>query len=238
VLLITVAVALAIDLGSKYWAFNTLGPTPVEIDKSVVQAKMDAGVPLNHIEPIDQLSLVGAPPEVWRPILPRHDPTVIVPYGLEFKLILNAGAVFGSGHGKRWLFVAFTGVAVLFCLYLFAHWTKRGEWLTHTAIALVLAGGLGNLYDRLVYACVRDFLHPLPNVRWPFGWEVFGNREVWPYVSNVADAFLLVGIGVIMIKLWRTPHPEPRRTPGELSSDAAHRDNDEGSAAGSAPPNA
>jgi len=204
-LTIVVLTALAIDLGTKYWAFETLGERPVEIDPVVVQTKIDAGVPLNHLQRIDQLMLRGDPPAVYEPILPPHEPSVVIPYVLEFKLVLNAGAVFGSGHGKRWLFVGFTFVAFGFCLYLFAAWTRKDEWLTHTALGLIVAGGLGNLYDRIVYACVRDFLHPLPNVTYPFGWSPFGSREVWPYVSNVADAFLLLGVGVIVIRMWKAP---------------------------------
>ena len=72
-------------------------------------------------------------------------------------------------------------------------------------IGLLISGGLGNLYDRIVFACVRDFLHPLPGVYLPFGWQMpfSGGRELWPYVSNIADLWLLVGIGMLMWYLWR-----------------------------------
>ena len=136
---------------------------------------------------------------------------VIVPKVMEFKLILNAGAVFGSGQGKRWFFIGFTVVALGFALLLFAKWCDRREYIAHTAIGMVIAGGLGNLYDRVMYACVRDFLHPLPDVQWPFGWKIFGREEIWPYVSNVADAFLLIGIAVLMIKLLKDDGGAPEK---------------------------
>jgi len=203
-LLVSIVLGVGVDLGSKSWAFSSLADAPVRVERSDALAKIRAGVPLNHVEPIGALREAGAPRAVWEPILPRHEPTVVVPSVLEFKLVLNAGAVFGSGQGKRWLFVGFTFVALGFCGYLFAVWSGPRDRLAHASIGLVVAGGVGNLYDRLVFGCVRDFLHPLAGVEWPFGWRVFGGREVWPYVSNVADALLLIGIGVLLVKLWRT----------------------------------
>lgn len=190
VLLMTILIALGADLGSKYLAFAHIADTPVQLDRERVLERMAGGVDLNDPRPPDRL-------------VPLHDPVVVVPSVLEFKLILNAGAVFGSGQGKRWFFIGFTVVALGFALLLFAKWCDRREYVAHTAIGLVIAGGLGNLYDRIMYACVRDFLHPLPDVEWPFGWKIFGRTEIWPYVSNVADAFLLIGIAVLMIKLLK-----------------------------------
>ena len=190
VLALTVALALVADLGSKYWAFAAIADAPVTLDRDLVIERMANGIDLN--DPCPPVQLV-----------PPHEPVVIVPHVLEFKLILNAGAVFGSGQGKRWFFIGFTVVALAFALLLFAKWCREREYATQIAIGLVIAGGLGNLYDRVMYACVRDFLHPLPGVNWPFGWELLGRTEVWPYVSNVADAFLLIGIAVLMIKLLR-----------------------------------
>ena len=129
---------------------------------------------------------------------------------LDFQLVLNAGAVFGAGQGKRWFFVLFTLGALGFAAVLFARWTHRRDRVAHAAIGMIIAGGLGNLYDRVVFACVRDFLHPLPGWRLPFGlsWPS-GDRALWPYVSNIADAILLVGIGVLMVRMLRPRAPGP-----------------------------
>jgi lipoprotein signal peptidase len=68
------------------------------------------------------------------------------------------------------------------------------------------------LYDRLVYACVRDFIHPLPGVMYPFAWPAsFAGKEVWPYVSNVADALLIVGVVMLAWRALKTPPPATRR---------------------------
>lgn len=183
--------ALAADLWTKYWAFDRLAPVPVRIDRADVIELTRADRPLGQL-------------------IPPHEPTVVVPNLLEFTLVLNRGAVFGLGAGGRWFFVAFTLIAVVFGLWVFARWTRERDWWAHASIALVLAGGVGNLYDRVLYACVRDFLHPLPGVVYPFGISTpWSGREIWPYVSNVADAFLLVGIAVLLIYLMREPQDEP-----------------------------
>ncbi len=185
-------VALALDLGSKHLAFQRVAGAPVPIDRREV---------------IEATSLDT--------LIPVHDPVVVVPSLLEFTLVLNPGAVFGIGAGQRWFFVAFTVGALAFALLIFARWTTARERGAHLALALLIAGGLGNLYDRMLYACVRDFIHPLPGVQLPFGirWPS-GSPEVWPYVSNVADLFLLIGIGALLVYSWRRPpeHQEESAT--------------------------
>lgn len=188
VLLATVAIALFVDLLTKYLAFARLAGQPVRFTREEVLA-----LPTSQIN-----SLV-----------PAHSPTVVVPHLLELKLVLNPGAVFGLGAGGRWFFAAFTLLAITFALWMFARWTSPRQTITHISIGLIIAGGLGNLYDRLVYACVRDFLHPLYSLHFP------GGRPVWPYVSNIADAFLIVGIAFLMLHLWRSgeePAAEANKT--------------------------
>jgi signal peptidase II len=177
---------LAADLISKQVAFDRIASSPFVVSRAEV---LDA-------------------PDLRR-LIPDHEPVVVVPGLLELTLVLNPGAVFGIGAGKRWLFVAFTAVALVMGLMMFLRWTRAGDWLAHSSLGLLLAGGLGNLYDRLSFACVRDFIHPLPGVH-------LGGWEVWPYVSNVADALLIVGIIGLMWHLWRA---DPRRATQRPASD-------------------
>lgn len=186
VLLAVVIVGLATDLGSKAVAFRNIADGPVQISRERVLEERAAGRNLNRL-------------------IPHHNPVTVIPNVLEFSLVLNPGAVFGMGAGMRWFFVIFTVGALSLALWMFANWTRPRDRAAHIAIGLLIAGGLGNLYDRIVYACVRDFIHPLPNVRWPFG----SRREIWPYVSNAADLFLLIGIGILMWFLWRTGPKSP-----------------------------
>ncbi len=154
---------------------------------------------------VDRDRVLATPPARINDLVPKHQPRVVVPHVLELQLVLNPGAVFGVGPGRRWFFIVFTAGAVLFAVWVFGAWTDARDRAAHLAIGMIVAGGVGNLYDRLRFGCVRDFLHPLPGVHLPFGlrWPN-GSREVWPWVSNVADALLLVGIALLLAHLWRS----------------------------------
>lgn len=179
-LVLVMAIGLVLDLWTKAWAFATIYAYPIEINRDYV--------------------LQGRQGE----IIPRDAHRVVIDGWLEFKLVLNVGAVFGAGEGKRWLFIGVTIFAVAFGIFLFGYWTRAKDWLAHVAIGLLLAGGLGNLYDRIVFGCVRDFIHPFPAAQLPFGWHSrSGDTALWPYVSNVADKFLIIGIAILLIHAWR-----------------------------------
>lgn len=185
--ILTALIGLAIDLVSKYLAFAYVAGSPVRFTRDQVVAARD----------LDTL-------------IPDHAPVNIIPGLLDFTLVLNPGAVFGIGAGKRWFFVVFTLLALGLATVMFGSWTHARDRLSHVSIGLLVAGGIGNLYDRLIYACVRDFIHPLPDSTLPFGltWPN-GSTAVWPYVSNIADLFLLVGIGVLLVMSLFGPKPQP-----------------------------
>jgi signal peptidase II len=195
-MLCVAAAALAADLASKALAFRLIAGRPVVVQRERV------------LEVWERTGNLSA-------LIPVHEPVHVLPRLLDLSLVLNPGAVFGMGAGKRWFFVAFTVGAMALAFWMFASWTRARDTVAHVAIGLLIAGGLGNLYDRIVYACVRDFLHPLPGVMLPGT-----NRELWPYVSNIADLWLLVGIGILMVYLWRQGgKKEPKRTAGEPGRD-------------------
>jgi signal peptidase II len=209
VLLSVMVISLVADLASKSLAFRHVAGQPVTLTRSDILAHTHAG---GRDVALDMDSLI-----------PSHQPLTVVPHVLEFTLVLNPGAVFGIGAGKRWVFVAFTGVAITFGLWIFGARTKHNQWLPHVALGLLIGGGLGNLYDRLAFACVRDFIHPLPGSHLPFGirWPN-GSSEIWPYVSNLADLLLLVGIGMLMWHIWRTDPPK-KKVVAEGGADGGRR---------------
>ena len=198
VVLLAISVAgLALDLGTKAWAFRTVAGEPVEL-------------------PYDEIA--GNPS--YR--LPWHNGVKALPADLlDFRLVLNHGAVFGLGQQKRAVFVAFTVVAVLAALGVFGWWTSAHARWAHVGIALVLAGGLGNLHDRLAFGAVRDFLHMTPRWHLPFGFRwPGGSDELFPWVFNVADVLLLAGMAVLLLTANRpeaqtggSPAPGPADRP-------------------------
>ncbi len=188
IFVLTAVIGLGIDLWSKAYAFEHVASKPVVLTREDVLTTQNLGY-----------------------LIDQHEPMRVIEHVLEFTLVLNPGAVFGIGAGQRWFFVIFTILAVIMSVILFLKWTRAQDWVAHCGFGLIIGGGLGNLYDRVLYACVRDFIHPLPGVKLPFGirWPGGGSSadELWPYVSNVADAFLIAGIIMLMYHAWRLPEP-------------------------------
>lgn len=178
-LLIVFALGLTADLVSKDLAFEHVASTPVELDREHILAN-----PTYHP--------------------PRHRPVSVIGNGiLNLQLVVNRGAVFGIGANRRVFFVSFTLVALAAGVLVFARWTSIADRLAHIAIGLVLAGGVGNLYDRIQFGVVRDFLHMFPGRHLPFGWTWprSGNPELFPWVFNIADTLLLLGMALLLIHL-------------------------------------
>lgn len=112
----------------------------------------------------------------------------LVPLTLAF----NKGAAFGIsvGEDSRWLFVPITFVALGLLGILFKQ-AERGDWLRIGAIALVVSGALGNLYDRLRWdRGVVDFIGPLDLGFWYFP------------IFNVADMAISCGAVMLAISFW------------------------------------
>lgn len=67
----------------------------------------------------------------------------------------NRGAIFGSMSGQRWFLVGFTSLVVLAGIVVLFKVRNRSKLLS-IAIAMFIAGGIGNLIDRIRYAYVVD----------------------------------------------------------------------------------
>ena len=136
-----------------------------------------------------------------------------IPGWLQFEFVKNPGAVFGIAPGQRGAFLVVSALAIAFLTYLFAGSGRR--WFYQVVLGLLLAGVLGNMYDRVVYRSVRDMIHALPGWRWPAGVHHalhFLPADVFPYIFNVADTMLCVGVGVMLVYSFATTPPrEPAR---------------------------
>lgn len=228
-----VAIAgLALDLDSKHWVFSRLDPNPME-----------------------------------------EGCFVAIPHVMTFRRSLNPGALFGLGKGLTPVFIAASVLALGFVLFLFYHSTRDRRSL-HVALAMVLAGALGNLYDRsFMIADVvrytdngRDFTmvgkvlnpgeEPMRLGTWPEGKypRVISPRanptvqqrgvvrdfiklephldvhlqgrtlrlDLWPWVFNVADVLLVVGVGVLMLNFWWERRAERAAQAAAAESASAH----------------
>ncbi|MFQ5805426.1 MAG: signal peptidase II [Phycisphaerae bacterium] len=87
-----------------------------------------------------------------------HKPWVIIPHVLEFRTMLNSGALFGIGGGQTLLFLVASACALLLVFWMFSQ-TSRRRWALQIALGAILAGALGNMYDRVM---VRLVDHAFP----------------------------------------------------------------------------
>ena len=79
----------------------------------------------------------------------------------SWTLAYNTGAAFSflsdSSGWQRWFFI-FVGMLVSIILCFWLAKLKKKQWLTGLAIALILGGAVGNLYDRIALGYVVDFI--------------------------------------------------------------------------------
>ena len=101
-------------------------------------------------------------------------PVPVLPF-FELSYVENTGAAFGLGHGANRAFIVISIGLIAVLVRLLRRWPKDDLCLQAGGL-LVLAGALGNLYDRVVYRYVVDFLY----------------LHHWP-VFNVADSCITVG---------------------------------------------
>lgn len=111
----------------------------------------------------------------------------------------NEGALWGLGQGLTWLFASLSALAIAGVLYwLFVRGAASSLWLTFS-LSLIMAGTLGNLWDRLGFHghvdavtrttkfAVRDFL-------------LFTFGDFHFPVFNFADVFLVTGSIMLVLQ--------------------------------------
>lgn len=189
-LLVSVAAfALCADLASKYGMFRWLYKNP-SYSKAEAPYSFECDVVpgwfslIAQFDPDAKLCDCGFDKlQTWSaPVMPR----------------VNHGALFGMGGSKKgtangffMLISAVAAVAIL--IWGMRRNTAREKWLM-VALGLILGGTVGNLYDRLVFGGVRDFLY-FYKIDWP--------------VFNIADCCLVIGAGLLLVQaLFASPPVE------------------------------
>jgi len=180
--LVITAISLAADLWSKDAVFSSLLADP-NVPIQVDEIKDTLGP---DIEPCDVLKTLDLHRKVGA--------------GLRLSLSTNSGVVFGLPMPPALVAVA-TVFTILLVGWFFVVSPAGARWM-HAALGFILAGALGNFYDRMIAEVlipglstpitlqVRDFLD--------FS-EVHFMGLNYPYVFNVADVWLVIGVGIIML---------------------------------------
>jgi len=129
---------------------------------------------------------------------PPSRPVPVIANVLELHTSYNSGALWGLGRNLPYSSLFFAGLsivaAVAICYWLFVR-KAAADWRLTAALGLIMAGALGNCYDRLVFGRVRDFVHFHVD---PIGFDFA--------IFNFADNMLVVGAIILMLLALR---PEP-----------------------------
>ena len=111
----------------------------------------------------------------------------IIPGVFNFTYIQNRGAAFGSMADSRWVFMLLSTVMIV-AILVYMFWKKPQSVLLLSALTMVVSGGVGNMIDRLRLGYVIDFL------------DFCAFPNFWKWTFNIADSFVVVGAGIII--LW------------------------------------
>jgi len=182
--LAAMAVLTTMDLGTKHWALGRLS-----------QASPVGSDPVCEPDEYGRIQ----PQRAQRP------PVVLIDGFLEFRYAENCGAAFGFMRDmptlvrKGVFYVAAVG-AVLLLSWMFI--AGRGGALFTISVPLIVAGAIGNFVDRARFGYVVDFVR-------------FHIHDRWAYPTfNVADAWITIGVALILIEGFADGRRERRERTG------------------------
>lgn len=119
--------------------------------------------------------------------IPQGGMRTFIPKVVSLTYLKNSGAAFSMLENQQWFFTIITILAMgAAFVYLYRH-IKGSLWLLF-GLTLIISGGIGNFIDRLRQGFVVDMFH-----------LDFMNFAIF----NVADIYLTVGVGLLLIYLLR-----------------------------------
>ena len=106
---------------------------------------------------------------------------------LSFNLIWNEGIAFGLFSFDQELYYNFLTIIIILVTIIILWMIIKTKGLEKIAFLMIFGGSLGNIFDRLVYSSVPDFI------------DLHYNNFNW-FIFNVADIFISIGI-ILLIYL-------------------------------------
>lgn len=98
--------------------------------------------------------------------------------------ILNPGAAFGILENQRLFFILIATIMILMTGYIYPLIPQKSKML-RLGVGMLFGGAVGNLIDRIRTGLVVDFF----------------DFKIWP-IFNIADIFIVVGVGMIIIAMF------------------------------------
>ncbi len=126
--------------------------------------------------------------------LPLYESVPIISDFFHLTHVANTGALFGLMAGlaapmRALVFITIPVLAIVLIL-AFQFRTSEADFLAQSGLALILGGAMGNLYDRIAYGHVVDFLD----------FSLAGHH--WP-AFNLADSTICLGVFTLILDLFR-----------------------------------
>jgi len=118
----------------------------------------------------------------------------------QLTYVENTGAAFSLGHNQNTLFIILS-ILILFIIFILRRrWetSNPADWKLKAGLAMVIGGAIGNLYDRIAYGSVIDFL------------DFFLGSCHWP-AFNFADSAICAGAFILACRQWREKQAEHRQ---------------------------
>ncbi|MDA7979027.1 MAG: signal peptidase II [Pirellulales bacterium] len=150
-----------------------------------------------------------------------------------FQTSLNEGALFGLGQGYAWAFITLAFVALLGIGSWFALGAPGKDKLLTVVLAMLVAGILGNLYDRMgLPAWEGDWTWPVDTINTRAGIEhaagdrIYAVRDFilfrfgsyqWPNF-NIADSLLVCGVALMFLHAYVLEPRQRKRESGKADA--------------------
>lgn len=136
----------------------------------------------------------------------------VIPWLIEFSYTENRGAAWGMFSDQRWIFMVVSTIAIVGIL-VFLFLKRPTDKLLVSALLLIVSGGIGNMIDRVLLGYVVDFLN-FTFIDFP--------------VFNVADSFVCIGAGLMMLYLIISTVKEYKNEKESKSNQTASANADSG----------
>ena len=122
-------------------------------------------------------------------LLDVNEMIVVIKDFLNITYVRNTGAAWSIFAGETLGLIVISLIIIALIIYYVSK-NKFKSKLELFGYSLILGGAIGNLYDRIVYGYVIDFLD----------FYIFGYD--YP-IFNLADSFIFIGVLILVIYTWR-----------------------------------
>lgn len=176
---IVATLSLAADQATKVWARDTLPVVGRGTGSELAGGGKQCLIPDDIVSRVCQGRAVPVIDDYW-----------------DWRLAMNSGSAFGllAGQSGGRILLTVVGFIALIAMFVMLRKARDDQKVLHWALGLVVGGAVGNLFDRIYFGVVTDF------VVWRY------KTHEWP-VFNIADVVLVIGVGLMFIDV----HKEGKR---------------------------